>query len=105
MQIIINFYNTTFRQHRNVIMSDDHLHILWASTVSIFVCAGMVGAFSCGVVADIFGRYDFHNFSKSLSKLFKFRNHFHEIKKNKTWTTCFHKTIEIHSTAAVVVKN
>ena len=56
LQIIIRFYNSTYRQHRDVAMSDDHLHILWASTVSVYVCAGMLGAFSCGVVADFFGR-------------------------------------------------
>lgn len=56
LQTIQDFYNKTFTERYNKLISTSLLNFLWAFTVSVYLAGGMVGIFLAGYFANRFGR-------------------------------------------------
>ena len=56
-QLIIDFYNETYRERYDADMSEETLTMLWSLTTALFLPGGMIGSLLGGWLADSIGRY------------------------------------------------
>jgi len=56
VQLIVDFYNETYRQRYGSDVSDGTLTMLWSLTTALFIPGGMIGSLLGGWLADAIGR-------------------------------------------------
>ena len=56
MQFIVEFYNATYYERYDELVSEGTLTVLWSLTTAIFIPGGMIGSFLGGWLADKIGR-------------------------------------------------
>jgi len=55
-QLIVDFYNETYRERYGGDVSDASLTMLWSLTTALFIPGGMIGSLLGGWLADVIGR-------------------------------------------------
>jgi len=56
VQLILDFYNETYRERYGTQLSDNTLMMLWSLTTALFLPGGMIGSLLGGWLADAIGR-------------------------------------------------